>query len=58
MSKSDEVKILCHTCEGAKTITETIYETRVEIKLPCPECNGNGYIWVNKKTGFYFQKNI
>lgn len=39
------IKIYCHTCEGKGTITEEKYPSKEEIEVPCPECNGEKWVW-------------
>ena len=42
-----KVKIFCHCCEGKKTIEEKEYPSGKIIKIVCPECDGNGWVWTN-----------
>ena len=42
---TDKVKIFCHSCEGAKTVKEKAYPSGETIDVPCPECNGDGWVY-------------
>jgi DnaJ-class molecular chaperone len=42
---SKKVKIFCHACEGKKTVEEKRYPNGETIKVICPECNGEGWVW-------------
>ena len=50
----EEVKIICHTCEGRKWIPEREYPDGREVKVVCPECDAEGYvedeIWEEPQT--------
>lgn len=42
-------KVYCHTCDGKKTMAEVEYPSRKRIEIPCPECNGDGWVTVEAK---------
>jgi hypothetical protein len=37
-------KVYCDCCNGKKTVEYEEYPSRKKIDLPCPSCNGKGYI--------------
>lgn len=38
------IKVLCHTCDGAGFTDERAYPNGEKVKITCPECNGNKYV--------------
>ena len=42
------VKVVCHTCGGTGKVEETDFETRQKILCICPECLGDGWVWMEK----------
>ena len=51
-----KIKIFCHCCEGKKTIEEKEYPSGKIIKVVCPECDGNGWVWTNGISDKYKAK--
>lgn len=45
-SESSEMQVPCKFCGGS----------RVQFRVPCPECNGKGKIFQNKKVSFHIPK--
>jgi DnaJ-class molecular chaperone len=43
--KLQKVKVRCHACRSAGVIEDEEYETGRVIKLVCPECEGEGFVW-------------
>lgn len=41
-----KVKVFCHCCEGEGVITEKEYPSGKSIKVVCPECNGDKWVFV------------
>jgi len=39
-------KVYCHTCNGKGMVKESEYPSKAEIEVPCPECNGDGWVTV------------
>jgi DnaJ-class molecular chaperone len=43
------IKVFCHTCEGKKNLEDKRYPDGKIIMVPCPECNGEGWVWEETK---------
>lgn len=47
-TKTKWLKIYCRTCDGKKTVEEKAYPTGEIIEVPCPECNGEGWVYAQR----------
>ena len=45
MKAVKKVKIVCHCCDGNKTIEEERYPDGKTVLVSCPECGGGGYVY-------------
>ena len=41
----EKIKIVCHSCYGTGTVLELAYPSRKSISVPCPECNGEKWVY-------------
>jgi len=47
-TRENSYTVFCHTCDGKKTVEEEEYPDRNIVKARCPECNGQGWVYVKK----------
>jgi len=43
------VKVCCHTCDGTGEVPEKAYPSGESIKVRCPECDGDKYVYAVEK---------
>lgn len=41
--------VICPTCQGEKWVVEKVDDGRAEVTERCPECKGDGFVYVEDK---------